>query len=824
MSESRKLALCKQTMKVLTGIDFVHIADHTTQTEIHVFFVIEPNVTVPPIDAVIPPVILRSMSSGVELDLADPPDTQISPAVPVDWININTPQGPRRVLRILTLEPGDFSIHQIEIDHAQLDPFFATKTFSFKQACPWGTDCKTEHECPEVDKKEPQIDYLARDFWSLRQTLLDFASVEYPEWEFKTESDMAMMLLEIMAALGDEFAYIQDRYAQEAYLSTATQPQSVINLARLVDYEPFYGRAAQTLLAFGVTGNTTSTPKDFSSFNTPDRVFALREGIGVIPFELLEAIEMRPRWNSVDAYNPDPSIPCLPIGAQQIYLEIDNVTELEKLVGRDIILRSGLAAADEPDRSWEVTISKIPEVINDILFNKTVVLIEWDQTQATPFEMPLSSTTVHLNCAHVIAGETVEEIFRVGSVEDIRTRYAGDPKLDEYLSYPRAIERQGACENSQRSRIVRYGLQTTEEEGLAWVIQGKSKKARPAITLFEIDLSDPSQDSHWEFVDKTLDGDGGEPLYTVEHGMWREVRRFRKPSGDVVQRDYASAQGFSIRFGDGAFGRAPTEDSIFKVSYLTAPGTHANLPRDTVNLTTRPGNSAPGMQMLNWVTNPFAITSAKPPELLDEIRQNAPEAFRALPRRAVRTEDYKQILDLEDHIQQSNGNTRWTGSWNTDFISVDPMGTTLLDLKLRQEIENELNCIRQSGRSVCLKDAQYLAVDIKVSVCAEASASNAKVIRDITRRLARHDSRSSYFHPDNFSFGDALIRSQLESEIHSVAGVKAVEAINVRIRGRGDFQPMEPRITIAPHQIFQLSNDPTQPHKGHLEVHAHGGG
>ena len=37
---------------------------------------------------------------------------------------------------------------------------------------------------------------------------------------------MAVMLLEIWAALGDELAYTQDRYAREAYLGTATQRRS----------------------------------------------------------------------------------------------------------------------------------------------------------------------------------------------------------------------------------------------------------------------------------------------------------------------------------------------------------------------------------------------------------------------------------------------------------------------------------------------------------------------------------------------------------------------------------------------------------------------
>ena len=67
------------------------------------------------------------------------------------------------------------------------------------------------------------MDYLARDFTSLRSALLDFAAQRYPNWAEVIEADGGVMLAEVMAALGDEFSYIQDRFAREAYLETATQ-------------------------------------------------------------------------------------------------------------------------------------------------------------------------------------------------------------------------------------------------------------------------------------------------------------------------------------------------------------------------------------------------------------------------------------------------------------------------------------------------------------------------------------------------------------------------------------------------------------------------
>ena len=41
-----------------------------------------------------------------------------------------------------------------------------------------------------------------------------------------------------------------------------------------------------------------------------------------------------------------------------------------------------------------------------------------------------------------------------------------------------------------------------------------------------------------------------------------------------------------------------------------------------------------------------------------------------------------------------------------------------------------------------------------------------------------------FFHPDNFTFGQPLRRSDLEAAVQSVPGVKGVEEIKLRVRRR----------------------------------------
>jgi predicted phage baseplate assembly protein len=329
----------------------------------------------------------------------------------------------------------------------------------------------------------------------------------------------------------------------------------------------------------------------------------------------------------------------------------------------------------------------------------------------------------------------------------------------------------------------------------------------------------------WDFVPRILDADAEDRIYSVEHGMWREIVRHQRPAGDVVLRDYAGNDGFSIRFGDRAFGIAPTDATIFQASYLSAPGIAANLPADRITSTSEPGGSGGStLPYATAVTNPFPISSARLPEDLESIRLNAPQAWQSILLRAVRSDDYREILERRDDLQAARATARWTGSWSTDFIAVDPLGTTRLSTELRASVEAELDCIRQAGRDVCLREPSYVPLDLRIDICAEPDASNAALVRAITRRLANRDDPNSLFHPDRLSFGDALIRSDLEAEIQCVTGVRGVESIQVRRRGLHDFRALGMRLEVAPHQILQLANDPAHPERGSLRVEARGGG
>src|SRR5262245_8274392 len=81
------------------------------------------------------------------------------------------------------------------------------------------------------------IDYLARDYASFRQALLDLIPSKLPEWSDRSEVDFGIVLIELFAYMADILSYYQDRIANEAFLATAQERESVIQHLRLIGYE-----------------------------------------------------------------------------------------------------------------------------------------------------------------------------------------------------------------------------------------------------------------------------------------------------------------------------------------------------------------------------------------------------------------------------------------------------------------------------------------------------------------------------------------------------------------------------------------------------------
>lgn len=93
-----------------------------------------------------------------------------------------------------------------------------------------------------IQKLTTSIDYTSRDFFSLRQDLISRVKTRVNTagkvWNGTDPADFGVAIIEAFAHMGDLTNYYIDRVANEAYLSTATQRRSLINLANMYGYRP----------------------------------------------------------------------------------------------------------------------------------------------------------------------------------------------------------------------------------------------------------------------------------------------------------------------------------------------------------------------------------------------------------------------------------------------------------------------------------------------------------------------------------------------------------------------------------------------------------
>ncbi|MEO8148082.1 MAG: hypothetical protein ABI723_10615 [Bacteroidia bacterium] len=763
------------------------------------------------------------------------------------WNNING----QDVLQLITKQPGDFTLYKFKIEDARIDPYYNDISFSFKANCPGDLDCKPpEHECPPDELVDFPIDYLARDFWSYRKALLDFASLRYPDWSDRLEADAGVMMVEVMSALGDEMAYYQDRVSREAYLETATQRRSVRRHARLVDYNMHDGLGANVWLDFTVSpplvgaSNPVTIPFGtpvVSSVNRSSRdeleigpdVFEVGPGI----FELLIAdpVLIPPVVDFIrNEFKPhfwDEDQTCLPVGTTELYLEEHHTADLPlndfpkgKKAGKWVLLKTNPANPDQSARSQFVRLIEITDT-TDPVFIKPVTYIRWEQEQALAYEFDMTILTIRGNMVQATAGLTKgvikkEEVYFIVD-KDSSVLNPVELSALEDLSPISTVEREG--HDGSLSHL--FTLPGSQNQPLVYLGEDPAT-AEPEITVLQY-VSDGSKWNpviFWNAKRSLLGVNSSHPEdthFTLDDGTWQRLVGYQRIGEEFEHRDYAFNNGVTICFGDGEFGRSPDKNTLFQVKYRLGGGRRSNVAANSLT------KLIPELAFIEAVTNPLPASNGLDAETPTELRQVAPQAFRAITFRAVRPEDYAEAAERLPWVQKAGAAFRWTGSWLTAFVTPDPKGKVVLEEYEHKDLINQLNRFRQAGREVCVMDPEYANMDLEIHICLDSYSYPGEVKgRIFEALLGKTGIRpvAGYFSPDRFTFGTFLERSTLEAAIQDVQGVKAVEQIRFRRRGWFNWRAFsEFSYDPGKNVIIRIENNPLHPERGTLKLYTHGG-
>lgn len=105
----------------------------------------------------------------------------------------------------------------------------------------------------------PQVDYTSRDYLSIRNDLINTIPLFAPSWTSRDAGDFGIVLVEIFAYMGDLINYYIDRAANESFITTATQRDSVLKIAQMLGYIPTDATPSSVNLQFSNTGTSSYT-------------------------------------------------------------------------------------------------------------------------------------------------------------------------------------------------------------------------------------------------------------------------------------------------------------------------------------------------------------------------------------------------------------------------------------------------------------------------------------------------------------------------------------------------------------------------------------
>lgn len=730
------------------------------------------------------------------------------PVVPVAAVNPATDwtadEEGRPLLTLHALIDGDFSEYTLTIvDAPALDLVYAQARFSFKANCPSDFDCAPPPlVCPPDETPIPPIDYLAKDFSSFRQALLDFSSLAFPQWYERSEADFGMMFAEALSAVADELSYLQDRVAAEAAIGTATQRRSLVSLARLVDYEPAPALSATTLLQLNVSAPATLSPGARIIAPTPDG--------GQAPFEIgtglsdADAYPVSDRWNFViQPYWFDDKDECWPRGATDLWVE---GVGYGFTAGHALLIQTDLPG--ESVRQIVHLTQPGAETTDPLFGDQPVTHLVWGPDEALIRDTDLTRTMLGGNIVPATQGARVSETFAIG----------GAPSLSGIAL---AIARRGPnADDATPNWIFRYPLaRVSAGRPLAWLAGPGGPEPTPPVPEISLAQTQPVA-AGWSFITNLLKAENGEPAFTLDPVAWRAVGF--DYTGRPNQWDIDGDGGETIRFGDGVFGPSPTDGDVFQVTYRVGIGAAGNVAADTI---TEVDPATAGV--IQAARNPFGVTNGADAESDDHVLTNAPQAFRAIQYRAVRPEDYEAAAESLPWVQKAGTSLRWTGSWATVFTAVDPLGAEQIALDEELQLVELLNRRRLAGYESYAPPPDYLSVDLIIDVCALTGWLDGDVEAAVLDRLGsatRQDDSGGFFFADRFTFGSPLYRSRLEAAIQATPGVAGVRNIAWRERGSfAGFVDLPEIVTPGPTQILRVDNDPSWSERGTIRVLVEGG-
>lgn len=730
---------------------------------------------------------------------------------------------------------GDFSTYTLRLEGVErIDPRYDHVDFSFKINCPSDLDCAPECECEPPSFPEPEINYLAKDYASFRQLILDRMALLVPEWRERHVPDLGIALVELLAYAGDYLSYYQDAVATEAYLDTARQRISVRRHARLVDYNLSEGCNARAWLVFEVGSEVQLDPAK-TAFITglnealaPKRTVLQWEDLREVPrtayevFEPLLAdrtvpVQLRASRNEIHFYTWGEKQCCLERGStaatlldpqRDLHLQPGDVLIFEEVVGP----KTGIPSDADPTRRQAVRLTSVREGEDSALlsgeqYSATPYLeVEWAAPDALRFPFCISAISVAPDCKYLDNISVAR-----GNVLLVDHGRTLDP---EDLGEVPTLHSDAVCECANRP-------------GDTQLVAGKFRAQLGKIPLtFRAPLAgnEPAASS----LDQDVRAAAPQVwLESTPAASWETradlIESLPDDSHFVVEIDNDGVA--HLRFGDGVIGAQPSAGMSFRATYRIGNGAAGNVGAESISRLVLRDSTIAGVAIS--VRNPLPAHGGTEPEPIAEAKLVAPRWFRKPIQRAIIAQDYAEIAERNPKIQNASAALVWTGSWYEADVAIDPAGSENCDDELLTEIESYLYAYRRIGHDLRIERARYVPIDLKLDVCVSPHYQRGHVkaaLLEVFSNRVLQGGRKGFFHVDNLTFGTGIYLSQIVAAGQSVAGVECVTVKRLhRLYASANHELANGMLPLRYDEIAQLDNDPNNPERGRLEIQVKGG-
>ncbi len=732
---------------------------------------------------------------------------------------------------------GDFSTYTLGlVGVSNIDPRYQQVDFNFKVNCPSDLDCAPVCQCAPEPLAEPEINYLAKDYASFRQLILDRLSLLVPDWTERHVPDLGIALVELLAYTGDYLSYFQDAVATEAYLETARQRISVRRHARLVDYKLHEGCNARAWVCIDTDSDfTLDDPADVSlttGFDAPQLAGKsilnwsdLRnvpgnsyEVFAAMPLEGETQLQFYAAHSEIHFYTWGEKECCLERGStsatlvnESLKLKVGDVLIFEEVLGPV----TGNPADADPARRHAVRLTRVTPG-EDALYQQPIIEIEWAAEDALPFPFCVSAIGEAPDCKYLenisVARGNVILVDHgrttgpedLGQVPTLRTE-----AVCECADHPGDVQTIAGLFRPSLSKTpltFREALPADEPAKSQWTPAASLLTQDVRDALPQILQLDSQPNEQWTAVYDLIESGPGDRQFVVE-----------------IDNDGIA----HLRFGDGELGFQPPAGMTFNATYRIGNGASGNVGPEAISCLVLNKTTLSGVTIT--VRNPLPAQGGTDAEPMAEAKLFAPSAFRDPKeiQRAIIADDYALIAGRNPKIQNAAAALVWTGSWYEADVAVDPHNSETADTALLCEIGRDLRQFRRMGHDLRVLAARYVPLDLKLEVCALPGYLRAHVkaaLLDVFSNRVLPGGQLGFFQPDNLTFGEGVFLSQIIATAQAVPGVECVTVTRFHRLFESPNHELENGVLpMRVNEIAQLDNDPNYPEHGQLEIQVKGG-